>query len=593
MIWTPLKAFLLVVGATVVAAGVAYYSGALDRFLSVPPAQIASLPDSAADTKTDRVETPAAPAAGLPAPDAPVPAAGAPAAVEPTAPSSPSAMEPAAPAAPTAEGSVIPPAFDLVRVESDGSIVIAGEAAPGATVEILTGSKVLGQTTAAPQGDFAVVLDDRLEPGDYQIVLRATTGANVIAMSPETAIVSVPESVDGQVLALVEQPGQPSKLITVPEPAGPAMTGGPATPAEPAAVPDATTEPDASAAPSVVATEPPSQLAPAVPKPAEGPVIKVEAVEIEGNRIFVAGVADANRLVRVYANDILLGESKASEGGRFLVEALRELPVGGYIIRADLIAPDGIKVVARAAVPFEREAGQTVAAIAPQTAVPVPVDPAPSAAALAPATSATASAPAPSEPTATQLADANAAAASANATSGGANVAAGGAAGTDAAAAAAPATGPAQSAPTATPAEASASEQPLAAAQPPVSAQPPASASSAQAGATASATVEVPAPAVTLSDGPPAITAPKLQSVDSAVIIRRGDTLWRISRRVYGMGVRYSTIYLANQDQISDPDRIWPGQVFKVPEKTGEGEAADMDAVADQTAAQTGAATSN
>ena len=46
--------------------------------------------------------------------------------------------------------------------------------------------------------------------------------------------------------------------------------------------------------------------------------------------------------------------------------------------------------------------------------------------------------------------------------------------------------------------------------------------------------------------------------------------------------MRYSTIYLANQDQISDPDRIWPGQVFKVPEKSTEGEAANMKAIGEQ-----------
>ena len=51
------------------------------------------------------------------------------------------------------------------------------------------------------------------------------------------------------------------------------------------------------------------------------------------------------------------------------------------------------------------------------------------------------------------------------------------------------------------------------------------------------------------------------------VIIRRGDTLWQISRRVYGQGVKYTTIYLANEEQISDPDRIWPGQVFAVPDE--------------------------
>jgi nucleoid-associated protein YgaU len=80
----------------------------------------------------------------------------------------------------------------------------------------------------------------------------------------------------------------------------------------------------------------------------------------------------------------------------------------------------------------------------------------------------------------------------------------------------------------------------------------------------------------------PEVTAPKLQNVKSAVIIRRGDTLWRISRRVYGRGIRYSTIYQANRQQIQDPDRIWPGQVFRVPEKSQEGDAADMSKIAKQ-----------
>ncbi|MGB3830769.1 MAG: LysM peptidoglycan-binding domain-containing protein, partial [Mesorhizobium sp.] len=84
----------------------------------------------------------------------------------------------------------------------------------------------------------------------------------------------------------------------------------------------------------------------------------------------------------------------------------------------------------------------------------------------------------------------------------------------------------------------------------------------------------------------PETISPKLEHADSAVIIRRGDSLWRISRRVYGHGIRYSTIYLANQDQIRDPDRIWPGQVFKVPEKSSEGEAADMKALGEQATTQ-------
>jgi nucleoid-associated protein YgaU len=83
-------------------------------------------------------------------------------------------------------------------------------------------------------------------------------------------------------------------------------------------------------------------------------------------------------------------------------------------------------------------------------------------------------------------------------------------------------------------------------------------------------------------DGVPETVSPKLEHSDGAVIIRRRDTLWRISQRVYGHGIRYSTIYLANQDQIADPDMIWPGQVFRVPEKSKEGEPANLKAMGDQ-----------
>jgi len=52
---------------------------------------------------------------------------------------------------------------------------------------------------------------------------------------------------------------------------------------------------------------------------------------------------------------------------------------------------------------------------------------------------------------------------------------------------------------------------------------------------------------------------------DMAVIVQPGNSLWRIARRVYGEGVRYSVIYAANRNQIGDPDLIFPGQIFVVP----------------------------
>ena len=44
-----------------------------------------------------------------------------------------------------------------------------------------------------------------------------------------------------------------------------------------------------------------------------------------------------------------------------------------------------------------------------------------------------------------------------------------------------------------------------------------------------------------------------------------GNSLWRIARRSYGAGLRYTVIYEANRAQIGDPDLIYPGQVFVIP----------------------------
>ncbi|TRC95446.1 LysM peptidoglycan-binding domain-containing protein [Mesorhizobium sp. WSM4303] len=485
----PLKAFLFAAGGTVAVIGTAYVSGALDPYLNpTPPAEIASLAppaDKPADSGTEG-RLPPAPAAPTDAKAVPAPAP-----ADATAPAT----------APAAVGPVVP-SFDVVRVESNGSIVVAGNAAPNSKVEILNGSTVLGSTIAGPDGAFVIVLDDPLKPGDYTIALRSTAG-DVVTPSVQTAVVSVPKDAAGQVLAMVEEPGKPAELLTVPAPE--------TKPAAPAAG-------DQAAAPAAEAPAAPAETAPAAPAPATPPAaavaepkIVVEAVEIDGNKIFVAGLADAGRKVRAYANDILLGDAVTSPDGHFLVEATRDIPVGSYTIHVDGLDADGVKVVARAAVPFEREPGEAVAAVAPAGTKPAEAKPAE---------------PKPAAPAAAEA--------------------------------------PAAPAPVAPAAEAPA---PAVAEAPAVPAAP---------------ATEAPAVVAAATPDVPETVAPKLEHADGAVIIRRNDTLWRISRRVYGHGVRYSTIYLANQDQISNPDRIWPGQVFKVPEKSKEGEAADLKAMGEQ-----------
>ena len=68
-------------------------------------------------------------------------------------------------------------------------------------------------------------------------------------------------------------------------------------------------------------------------------------------------------------------------------------------------------------------------------------------------------------------------------------------------------------------------------------------------------------------------TAEALQSTQStsrtpaiAITVQPGSTLWAIARETYGDGMMYVRVFEANRDSIRDPDLIYPGQVFAVPD---------------------------
>ena len=56
-------------------------------------------------------------------------------------------------------------------------------------------------------------------------------------------------------------------------------------------------------------------------------------------------------------------------------------------------------------------------------------------------------------------------------------------------------------------------------------------------------------------------------SAGERVVVQPKQNLWRIARLAYGRGTRYTVIYAANRDQIRDPNRIFPGQVFATPQQ--------------------------
>lgn len=480
--------------------------------------------------------------------------------------------------APTTASAANPrvPSFDVLRVEPDGSTVIAGSAEPNAKLEIVDGEKVVTTTNAGPSGDFAAVLDNPLPPGDHELVLRAIGKDGKAVNSEEVATISVPKDNSTQVLAMVSKPGAASRIITAPsakqgrvaageQDASAADAQAKATD-KPAATADAKLQQDgtavASANPAAGTATPPAAKAEADQD------VMVNAVEIENDHIFVAGTAKPNAKVRAYADDKLIGENVAGADGHFVVDGPMPLAVGDHKIRVDVLDGAG-KVVVRTSVNFTRPEGNqvTVAAQTPAangqaqatTANMVPLDEgelaklkegAGKAFALLkglftdgkqPNTEQLAAARSGTEIALKSLSEfrptINASAALKKAAADASSVA-----------------GKALAALVALPKD----PKSVGAALPGLEQMiavitEPAQAAPAQPNAEVS------------SNEPKTLEQAPLSQDSNAVIIRRGDTLWQISRRIYGAGVRYTTIYLANEDKINNPDRILPGQVFGLP----------------------------
>jgi nucleoid-associated protein YgaU len=47
--------------------------------------------------------------------------------------------------------------------------------------------------------------------------------------------------------------------------------------------------------------------------------------------------------------------------------------------------------------------------------------------------------------------------------------------------------------------------------------------------------------------------------------VEKGDTLWAIAQKSYGDGAKYKLIFEANRPMLSHPDKIYPGQVLRIP----------------------------
>jgi len=68
---------------------------------------------------------------------------------------------------------------------------------------------------------------------------------------------------------------------------------------------------------------------------------------------------------------------------------------------------------------------------------------------------------------------------------------------------------------------------------------------------------------IQVTGGPAAAAAPA--SAAKTYTVKAGDTLGKIAKEHLGNASAYMKIFELNKDQLSDPDKIKPGQVLKLP----------------------------
>ena len=67
-------------------------------------------------------------------------------------------------------------------------------------------------------------------------------------------------------------------------------------------------------------------------------------------------------------------------------------------------------------------------------------------------------------------------------------------------------------------------------------------------------------------EGGSSSTAPAAASAGRTYTVVKGDSLSKIAKQFYGNANQWKRVYEANKDVIKNPDLIYPGQTFKIPE---------------------------
>ena len=244
---------------------------------------------------------------------------------------------------------VTAPSFDLVRVDPDGAVLVAGRAQAGAQVDVQVDTVEVASTIADSNGKF--VAQFMLAPGNaprlMALVMRmpgepAVPGKDTVAIAPFSAPV-VTAAVEPAPLALAE--AVPEALAT--------------------ALPEAKPEPSPPAA-LLVTPKGVEVLQPDTPLPAglaENVSIDSIAYAPDG-AVMLGGRGLPLRFLRIYLDNAGIAELVVPQSGQW-ARTLPGVAPGIYALRVDQLDAEG-KVTSRFETPFKRETLEALAAVATQ-----------------------------------------------------------------------------------------------------------------------------------------------------------------------------------------------------------------------------------
>ncbi len=199
------------------------------------------------------------------------------------------------------------PRFDIVRVDPQGSAVVAGRGQPGSEIRLYAnGSLIASETAVNERGEWVIVVDTPLGEGDQELTLEMVLADGSTVTSTETVVVAVPDRPGMKPLVILGNDQGMSKILQ---------------------------------------------------QPGDGVMVGDLSIDIidygDDGRVILQGRAKPGANVRGYIDNQPIGDALSDDEGRWTLVPTQSIAPGRYTLRLDQLGEKGL-VTARVEVPFER-----------------------------------------------------------------------------------------------------------------------------------------------------------------------------------------------------------------------------------------------